>query len=129
MLENKLGWAPGSSPKTYMGTLVVDDMTEGPEFFMKLWAPKDDDDNDPAATKLADAMYDVVFALPDHTAESRNKLRAAMRAAGHKSRRAAYDDAAADLVHAGRFVEVKGGRGAIGYRAVPGTTVSQEKDQ
>lgn len=113
----------------FLGTLVVDDSSTAGQDFITLYAPKDDDGTRPDATvtsaELANLMYEVVATLPDHTAESGVKLRAAMRAAGHKFRRTAYDDTAADLVHARRFEEIRGQRGSIGYRAV--TTLSQEE--
>ncbi|MCV7241188.1 hypothetical protein H7J83_00175 [Mycobacterium mantenii] len=108
-----------------MGTLIVDDSeTIGPDFTMRFFAPKDDDDA-PAPAKgkdysaeLADAVYDVIAALPDHTVASMELLYAEMRKAGHQFRQAAVRDAVADLRVAKRVTEVDGKRGAKGYRAV-----------
>jgi Bifunctional DNA primase/polymerase, N-terminal len=119
--------------KTYMGTLVIDDGTEGPDFFWRLFAPNDDDGDDRPAgvtvtpAELAEAMYHVIAALPNHTAESARKLHAEMRKAGHKFRESAYRTAVDDLIVAGRVVEVQGKRGAAAYSAV--VTAAQEKSE
>ena len=116
--------------KTFMGVLVVDDMTTGPDFTMKLYAPKDDDSHAEKQTvtsaELGDIVHEVIAALPDHTVGSQRKLCAQMRQAGHGYRRTAIADAVDDLIVTGRLIEVPGRRGATGYQAV--LTASQEND-
>jgi hypothetical protein len=118
--------------KTFIGVLAVDDMTRGPDFLMRLWAPNNDNDDQAAgltvtSAELADAMYEVVAALPGRAVESFNKLCAQMRAVGHNFRRTVFKDIADDLVVAGRFVETPGKRGAVGYHAA--ATGSQEENE
>ena len=118
--------APG---KTYIGTLVVDDETYGPDFAMLFFAPKDDEDKSPPAqvvssAELADIVHDVIAALPDHTVASARMLFAEMRKAGHPFRDTSIRQAVDDLLVAGRLTEVAGKRGAKGYQAV--LTASQE---
>jgi hypothetical protein len=113
---------PTKTPgKTYMGTFVVDDsQMYGPDFAVKFFAPKDDDDaeaGDPAA-ELANTVYDVIAALPDSTVSSMQLLFAEMRKAGHPARQCDVRDAVADLTVAGRVIEISGKRGAKGFGAV-----------
>jgi hypothetical protein len=116
--------------KTYLGTMVADDEDPFTPFSLMLYAPKDDDET---ATKLtatlaeiADWMYEVVCAQPDRTVPSRQQLYAAMREAGHLFREAALRSAAENLVHAGRFIELPGRRGATSYQAVSTTSAGSE---
>jgi hypothetical protein len=114
--------------KTFIGTLVVDDsQTYGPDFAMRFFAPQDDDqppaDHDSAA-ELADTVYDVIAAQPDHTVSSGRALFAAMRAAGHQSRDETVRDRVADLAHRGRLIR----SGKNGYRAVVPQTASEEEE-
>lgn len=107
--------------KTFMGTLVADDENSHEPFSLVLYAPKDAGDDGPtesAPAPLADAVFDVIAARPDRTVPSSRELFAAMRAAGHSAQDDAIRDAVADLVVAERVAEVKGNRGAKGYRAV-----------
>lgn len=109
---------PTKTPgKTFMGTLVVDD-TGAPDF-IELFAPKDEEptpEGDPAA-ELADIVYDVIAALPNHSVACTDLLFAEMRKAGHKFRQTAIRDAIADLIVDGRLIESHGKRGAKGYQA------------
>ena len=115
---------PSKTPgKTFAGTLVVDDSeTYGPDFALRFFAPKDDDQPDLAdghqASDLADAVYDVIAALPDHKVTSTRLLSAQTRAAGHQFRNDALGDAVADLIVAGRITEIPGSRGGRGYQAI-----------
>jgi hypothetical protein len=112
--------------KTFMGALAVDDATDGPDFTMRFFAPKDDDqppDNDPAIER-ADLVYAAISELPDHRVDSMRTLYAAMRQAGHQIRESHVRDAVDDLVLAARLIEVSGRRGAQGYQTVP--TAAQE---
>jgi hypothetical protein len=118
---------PTKTPgKSYMGTLVVDDMVSGPDFDLRFFAPKADDDaaDDPAGKatvtlrELGELVYQVVSALPDHRAGSQRTLFAAMRQAGHPFREAAIRMAVDDLVLAGKLTETPGKRGATAYEAV-----------
>ena len=124
---------PGKTPgKTFMGTFVVDDSeTFGPDFAMRFFAPKDDEDkaadNDPNAG-LADIMYDVVAALPDHAVTSERMLFAEMRKAGHQFTNTKVKDALDDLIVAGRLTEVPGKRGANGYQAVVTASAAASED-
>jgi hypothetical protein len=127
------GRAAGTPGKTYLGTLVVDDMTGGPDFLMLFCAPKDDDDGDGNAAaangrdaELAGDVYDAIAALPEHTVTSMSLLYAELRRAGRQVRDRHVRDAVADLIVTGRLVEVSGRRGAKGYRTVP--TSAQESD-
>ena len=113
--------------KTFIGVLVVDDsQSYGPDFSMRFFAPKDDDqapESDPGA-QLADTVHDVIAALPEHTVTSSRMLFAEMRKAGHQVRDVRVRDAVDDLLVAGRLVEMSGKRGSKGYQAV--LTASQE---
>lgn len=120
---------PTKTPgKTFIGTFVVDDSeTVGPDFTMRFFAPKDDEDKSGQVFKLAevaDIVHDVITALPDHTVASARMLFAEMRKAGQPFRDTSIRAAVDDLVVAGRLTEVFGRRGAKGYRAV--LTASQE---
>jgi hypothetical protein len=114
---------PTDTPgRTFMGCLVVDDMTEQPEFLMRFYAPRDDDDDDDqkqtfTLEDVGNIVHDVIYAQPDHTVESLRKLYAAMRQSGQGFRENAIRKAVDDLVLAGRCDEVSGRRGATGYRA------------
>jgi hypothetical protein len=114
---------PTKTPgKTFMGAFVVDDsQTFGPDFTVKFFAPKDDatgtDEVDPAA-ELADTVYKVIVALPDHKVDSWRRLLAELRKAGHSFTDAAVRDTVDDLIVAGLLTEVPGKRNATGYRAV-----------
>jgi hypothetical protein len=108
-----------------MGTFVVDDMTLGPDFYVRFFAPKDDDKAaDKPADDLADTVYDVIAALPGRTVDSMRLLFAEMRKAGHEFRDDKIRDAAADLIVSGRLIDVSGKRGAKGLEAV--VTASRE---
>lgn len=114
---------PTKTPgKTFMGVLVVDDMTGGPDFLLELYAPREDEDNATGQTttlaELGDIVHQVIAALPDHTVDSLRKLYAAMRQAEQPFREQSIRMAVDDLVVAGRLAEVPGKRGATGYRAV-----------
>jgi hypothetical protein len=115
--------------KTFIGTLVVDDSeTFGPDFAMRFFAPKDDDQpsvDDDMATGLADTIHGVIAALPEHTVGSLRRLFAELRKAGHRVREGVVRDAVDDLVVADRLIEVTGPRGAQGYQAV--MTAAQEE--
>jgi hypothetical protein len=119
---------PTKTPgKTFMGVLVVDDSeTVGPNFSMRFFAPKDNDDPpaDDQDAGLADTVYDVIAALPDHAVTSSRMLFAEIRKAGHQLRDAHVRHAVDDLIVIGRLTEVSGKRGAKGYRAV--STASQD---
>ena len=119
---------PTKTPgKTYIGTLVVDDEAYGPDFAMLFFAPKDDEDKAGQVFKLAevaDIVYDVIAALPDHTVASARMLYAEMRRAGQLFRDTSIRSAVDDLLVAGRLTEMAGKRGAKRYRAV--LTASQE---
>lgn len=110
---------PTETPgKTFMGTLVVDDMTQGPNFLMKFYAPRTDDDSDEAPPRtLADDVHDLIYALPDHTVSSERILLASLREAGHKVRNTKVKDAIDDLIVSGRLAEQRGKHGAKGYQA------------
>ena len=88
---------------------------------MRFFAPKDDnkptDNNDPTA-ELADTVYDVIAALPDHTAGSLRLLLAQLRQSGHQVRDVTVRDVVDDLIVTRRIVEVPGKRGAKAYQAI-----------
>lgn len=111
---------------TYLGTLVVDDSTIGPDF-MTLYAPKANEEtpriSGPAA-EVANAVHDVIATLPEQSISSRRLLFAEMRKTGHQYRDGDVRAALDDLVVTNRLEEVPGRRGATGYR-VP-TTASQK---
>lgn len=116
--------------KTFIGTLVVDDATNGPDFVMRFYAPRGDDE--PAgkqtvtSAELGDIVHEVVTARPDHTVPSLRELYAEMRKAGQAFREGAIRNVVDDLVVAGRLAETKGKRGATGYRVIP--TAAQEPE-
>lgn len=119
----ELHGSDNDSGAVYLGTLVVDDTDTTPDF-LTLYAPKPDEDKRPDAStvKPADAVYEVVAALAEHEVRSSDLLYAEVRKAGHQIKDKAIRDAAADLVVAGRFIEMSGRRGARGYRAVVPTS-------
>lgn len=108
--------------KTYIGTLVADDEDVFTPFSLMLYAPKPpdpaDDGDDDDHLDLADNVYQVIFAQPDHTVGSLRKLYAQMRAAGYQSRESDTRRAVEDLVVQGRLVELRGKNKAEGYQAV-----------
>lgn len=115
---------PTKTPgRTFMGTLVVDDETPGPDF-MTLFAPNQDDDDSPkdqqgvSLAELCDIVHQVIAGLPDQLVASSRKLFAEMRQAGQSFRENAIRNAVDDLIVAGRLREVPGKRGATGYLAV-----------
>lgn len=109
---------PGVAGKTLIGVLTVDATGDSPDF-LTFHPPREKDAQESGVgPTLADEIYRVLVALPDHTAKSGRDLRAAMRDAGLKfstdSALAAFDD----LVFQGRVKEIPGRHKAIGYRAV-----------
>ena len=127
------GSTAGAPGKTYLGTLVIDDATCGPDFLMRFYAPKGDDGEDgPAAdavswgAELGGHVYDAISALPEQTVASMTLLYAELRNAGRQVRDRHVRDAVADLIVTGRLVEVSGRRGAKGYRTIP--TPARESD-
>jgi hypothetical protein len=94
---------PTKTPgKTLVGTFVVDDATQQPDFLMRLYAPRDDAPaEDPPATDtdaVAGIVYDVIAALPDRTVPSSRMLFAQLRQAGHEIRHETVRDAVDDLL-------------------------------
>lgn len=74
-----------------------------------------------AAVALANAVYEVIDALPDHEVSSNQLLYAEMRKAGHQARNEAVRVAVADLMVADRLTEISGKHNAKGYRTVCST--------
>jgi hypothetical protein len=111
--------------KTFLGTLAVDDATEGPDFMLKFFAPRAEAEADKSAP-LADAVFGVIDALPGKAVRSLRALYAEMRKAGEQLRDATVRAAVDDLVVAGRLTETPGVRGAVGYRVTP--TAAQDLD-
>ncbi|OBG76249.1 MULTISPECIES: hypothetical protein [unclassified Mycobacterium] len=108
---------------TFVGSLVVDDsQTFGPDFVMRFYAPRDDEsqpvEDDPGG-ELANAVHDVICALPDHEVGSMRLLLAELRKAGHGFRHAAVREAVDDLIVAGLVTEIQGPRNGKRYRAAP----------
>jgi hypothetical protein len=106
--------------KTFMGALVVDDSeTFSPDFSMRFFAPKHDDQPDiDIQPEPADIIYDVIAALPGGTVSSLRDLYAQLRTAGHQIREIKIRNAVDDLVAVGRLTEVAGKRRATGYKAL-----------
>jgi hypothetical protein len=105
--------------KTFVGTLVVDDATQQPDFMMRFYAPRDDDKPaDGPAADTAETVHEVIASQPEHAVASQRVLFAQLRSAGHQVREATVRDAVDDLIVAGRLAETRGRRGATGYRAV-----------
>lgn len=113
---------PTKTPgKTFVGTLIVDDsQARGPDFSLRFYAPKADEDvpESDSNTELADTVHGVINGLPDSTVTSMRLLFAELRQAGHQVRDDDVRDTVDDLVVAGRLIEVSGKRGAKGFRAV-----------
>ncbi|MEJ3658768.1 hypothetical protein WEH80_38015 [Actinomycetes bacterium KLBMP 9759] len=109
----------GVPGKTFMGELVVDDATRGPDFMLRLFAPAAEEEapTDAAGVALADVVHAVVLGLEGHAVASERDLFARMRQAGNKHREKAVRDAVDDLLADGRMEVVPGPRGAKGYRA------------
>lgn len=113
--------------KTFMGVMAVDAATDSADLLM-FFAPKDDDQPaaaDHSATEMADTVYEVIAAQPDHTVSSGRALFAAMRAAGHQCRDETVRDRVADLIHGGRLTK----SGKNGYRAVVSQTASDDETE
>jgi len=68
------------------------------------------------SARIADIVYDAIYALPDRTAVSSRMLLAQLRKLGHKFRETNVRDAIDDLILDGRVVF--GGVGGKGYEAV-----------
>ncbi|RAV00822.1 hypothetical protein DQP58_00075 [Mycobacterium colombiense] len=129
------GRATKIAQKTFMGTLVVDDSeTAMPRPDIAFYAPKDDANGTDSESlsaviatgfALADLIWNLIHAQPDHTIGSVRKLQAALRDSGEQHRDAKVAEELDDLVYAGRLVEVAGLRGAKGYR----TTAAHAKDE
>lgn len=116
---------PTKTPgKTYVGTLVADAASPFEPFSLCLYAPKDDGDGGVKAG-LADAVFDVLVAAPERFVESKTRLAAYVRAAGHPHRATELDAAIEDLIVANRVEEVGGTRNKKGYRAL---TSSRDSD-
>ncbi len=121
---------------TFMGTLVADDSEQyGPDFSLRFFAPKEAEDQDADVdaennvnAELADAVHDVISALPDQTVDSLELLYAEMRKAGHGSRGSAIRAAVADLIVNNRLIEKHGKRGAKGYQALPDPDSTPSQD-
>ncbi len=126
----RAGGKPTGVPgKTFVGTLVVDAQADSINYGLRFVAPThdEDDENDdrPPADKvnvtsaeLADIVYHVIDALPDHTVGSQRKLYAEMRQAGQAFRENAIRSAADDLLVTGRLREVPGKRGSTGFQTI-----------
>jgi hypothetical protein len=117
-----------SPGKTFVGTLVVDDATQQPDFAMRFYASRGEDepaDNGPAAD-VAETVFELIAALPEHTVPSQRALFAHLRTAGHQIREGTVRDAVDDLLVTERPTDVAGKRRAIGYRAI--LTAAQESD-
>ncbi len=118
----ELHGSANDSGAVYLGTLIVDDTDTTPDF-LALYAPEPDEEKSSDCTScLTDVVYEVILALPEQSVKSTVLLSAAVRAAGHQYRDKAIRDAAADLVIAGRLVEVFGKRGAKGYQVAAATS-------
>ena len=114
------GKPTGLPGKTFFGVLTVDASPEAGPDFLTFFPPKSDEDSqadvtDPAS-EMADAIYRVLNAMPDRTAESTRKLFAAMREEGIKFTNTSARNALDDLVHAHRIVEITGKNNSVGYQ-------------
>jgi hypothetical protein len=121
---------PTKNPNVrFFGTLVIDNTRffEHPRFELALHAPTGEEpvDQDRPGSGggglLAEAIYTIVANQPDHTIESRRMLFARLRLAmaggfSDTDARKALDDLL--FSQPPRLTEVKGRRGAKGYRAV-----------
>lgn len=119
--------ADDDADNIYLGTLVVDDSTQGGPDFLRLYAPKADPAGESGpgrsvAAEKADIVFDVIAAMPDQTVKSTDLLYAAVRAAGHQYMDRAIRSAASDLLITGRLIEVSGKRGARGYQVAATTS-------
>lgn len=110
----------------YLGTLVLDDSPSAGPDFLTLYAPrpKSDTESGSDTASPADIVFKVISELPEQRVSSFRKLCAALRKAGQNLRTETIRDAVDDLVveEPPRLIEVRGTRGALGYRVL---TVSQ----
>ncbi|MBX7433476.1 hypothetical protein JDV09_15350 [Mycobacterium sp. Y57] len=99
--------------KTFVGTFVVDDSeTVGPDFTVRFFAPKDDQDDDSssgdaATTPLMEALWTSVFNRG--SVSSRSQIIAAAQNDRHKFRRADAFDAINRLFDLERLRDVRDG--------------------
>jgi hypothetical protein len=119
----RLQGRPTDTPgKTFMGTLTVDAETLTAECPLQFWAPKAEDikaeEKATIAPDLAPIVYEVIVAAPERTVESRRRLFARMRDAGHCFRDVDINRATEDLLVSGQLEEVAGKNRAIGFRAL-----------
>jgi hypothetical protein len=109
--------------KTYVGELVVDD-TRRFGLFLELafHAPKSDGavaESTEGGSTLVAEVFEVIDALPGKAVDSERALFAQLRKAGITARESRVRDAVEDLIADSRLVEVRGKRGAKGYRVHP----------
>lgn len=113
---------PTKTPgKTYMGTLVVDDsQSHGPDFSVRFYAPKADEQVPESCPGDADreTVFAAIAETPEHAVASKRALRAQLRLAGAGLRNTRIDECVDELVACGRLREVPGKRGACRYEAV-----------
>lgn len=114
---------PTKTPgKTYVGELIVDDTRTHVTYLdLTILAPAEEKTSTPddgQGDQLADAVHQVVTALPDGAVGSERALFAEMRKAGWQVRESAIRAAVDDLIVSHRLAETTGKRGAKGYRVL-----------
>ncbi|MFG3709491.1 DnaB-like helicase N-terminal domain-containing protein [Micromonospora sp. NPDC047730] len=109
-----------TSGKTFMGEMIVDDTRTHVSYLdlaiLPPAEPKPSEADDDKTTELADAVHDVIAALPGKAVGSERALFAEMRKAGWKVDDYRIRDAVDDLIAHGRAEEYDGPRRAKGYR-------------
>jgi hypothetical protein len=109
---------PKDARKVFMGTFVVDDRCDGPDFRCGFYPPKPEDVAQQAReyASLADDVVRVLSEAPDKCAGSLTLLSALLRRAGVEHGNDALPPVLADLEVAGVVGRFDGKRNAIGYR-------------
>jgi len=119
-----------TSGKTFMGEMIVDDTRTHVSYLdlaiLPPADPKPTEDESEKADALADAVHQVIAALPDQTVGSERALFAEMRKAGWKVDDYRIRDAVDDLIAHGRAEEHIGPRRAKGYRVTAVEASSNE---
>ncbi|NTY58678.1 hypothetical protein FEG63_03810 [Mycolicibacterium sphagni] len=119
----------------FLGTLVVDDTDNGPDF-LTLHAPKpqagdepgDSAADDPSA-ELRAAIVSTLAELPGGRVESRRRLLTHLRKAGYPARDGTVRDAVDHLVVDGELAEEPGRNRSVGYCLTADSGASQPSTQ
>ncbi len=106
--------------KSYLGMLVVDDTRVRRDGLDLQWFPPADTTPDDAVSEKTNPgaawIEKTLAAESEQSIGSKKQLLAALRNAGYSLRNTEVDEALEDLKYLGKIEEVRGARGALGYR-------------